>query len=381
MARPLVSVFSNERSSDITSSIALPAVFTAPIRMDIVQFVHSSLNKNKRQAHGVSKNAGMQHSAESWGTGKAVARIPRVSGGGTRRASQGAFGNMCRKGRMFAPLKIWRKWHRKVNINEKRSAMASSLAATAVPSLVMARGHRIMDVPEVPLVLDKVNIGKTKQLIDLLEKFGCSEELERVNSSKKLRAGKGKMRNRRYVLRRGPLIVHTDEDIIIKQAARNIPGVEVCNVNRLNVLQLAPGGHLGRFCIWTQSAFKELNNIFGTWKHKGVQKKGYTLPRPMMAISDLTKIIKSEPVQKAMRDEIKLGRTHARQHKNALKSKYLMKKLNPFMEVSKQREKRIDADRKAAREQIKLQKRKAKIVGNNWIKDGMLEYIYIYIFL
>merc|ERR1719310_132738 len=63
------------------------------------------------------------HSAESWGTGRAVARIPRISGSGTSRAGQAAFGNMCRKGRMFAPLRTWRKWHRKVNTNQKRHAV------------------------------------------------------------------------------------------------------------------------------------------------------------------------------------------------------------------------------------------------------------------
>lgn len=68
-----------------------------------------------------------QTSAESWGTGRAVARIPRVGGGGTQRSGQGAFGNMCRGGRMFAPTKIWRRWHRKVNINQKRYAVASAL--------------------------------------------------------------------------------------------------------------------------------------------------------------------------------------------------------------------------------------------------------------
>lgn len=52
-------------------------------------------------------------------TGRAVARIPRVSGGGTHRAGQAAFGNMCRSGRMFAPTKIWRKWHIKVNQGQK----------------------------------------------------------------------------------------------------------------------------------------------------------------------------------------------------------------------------------------------------------------------
>jgi len=74
------------------------------------------LSKNRRQAHGVALKAGMMHSAESWGTGRAVARIPRVSGSGTSRAGQAAFGNMCRSGRMFAPLKTWRRWNRKVNL-------------------------------------------------------------------------------------------------------------------------------------------------------------------------------------------------------------------------------------------------------------------------
>merc|ERR1712025_999657 len=126
----------------------MPAVFTAPIRDDTVQFVHTNMAKNRRQAHGVFHMAGQQHSAESWGTGRAVARIPRIGGSGTSRSGQATFGNMCRKGRMFAPLKIWRKWQRKVNTNQKRNAVASALAAAACGPLVMARGHKVDDVPE-----------------------------------------------------------------------------------------------------------------------------------------------------------------------------------------------------------------------------------------
>ena len=143
--RPQVSVFGQDNVDNITGQIVMPKVFQAPIRLDIVQFVHDNIARNKRQAHAVYEKAGMQHSAESWHTGRAVARIPRVNGSGTRRASQAAFGNMCRKGRMFAPLKIWRRWHRKVNITQKRHALAAAIAATAIPALVMARGHHSMD--------------------------------------------------------------------------------------------------------------------------------------------------------------------------------------------------------------------------------------------
>lgn len=117
-ARPLVSVQS--LAGEAAEQTNLPAVFSAPLRPDIVRIVHTGLAKNKRQAYAVSVKAGHQTSAESWGTGRAVSRIPRVPGGGTHRAGQGAFGNMCRGGRMFAPTKTWRRWHRKVSINQKR---------------------------------------------------------------------------------------------------------------------------------------------------------------------------------------------------------------------------------------------------------------------
>merc|ERR1719164_234993 len=152
-ARPVVSVQPLTAEDESSKQVELPAVFLAPIRPDIVQFVHTSMNKNKRQAYAVYANdchniqAGMQTAAESWGTGRAVARIPRVPGGGTHRAGQAAFGNMCRGGGMFSPTKVWRKWHRKINKTQKRHAMAAAIASTAVPALVMARGHRIEEVP------------------------------------------------------------------------------------------------------------------------------------------------------------------------------------------------------------------------------------------
>ena len=76
-ARPLVSVY-NEKGEASENSLKLPTVFKAPIRPDIINFVHTNLRKNSRQPYAVSKYAGAQTSAESWGTGRAVSRIPRV---------------------------------------------------------------------------------------------------------------------------------------------------------------------------------------------------------------------------------------------------------------------------------------------------------------
>merc|ERR1712178_59325 len=159
----------------------MPAVFSAPIRTDVVQFVHMNIAKNKRQAYCVNKYAGKTPSASSWGTGRAVARIPRVAGGGTSRSGQGAFGNMCRGGRMFAPTKTWRKWHRKINVNQRRYAVCSALAASALPSLVMARGHRISTVAECPVVIDDAAEGcdKTGKAMTILKNLGAIEDVEK----------------------------------------------------------------------------------------------------------------------------------------------------------------------------------------------------------
>merc|ERR1719337_655902 len=189
----------------------MPTALTAPLRPDLVRYIHTNVSKNKRQAYAVKDKVGYDTAAESWGTGRAVARIPRAPGGGTHRAGQAAFGNMCRGGGMFCPTKTWRRWHRRVNVTEKRHAVVTALAASALPPLVMARGHRIGEVAELPLVVSDgaESVQKTKQAIDLLKKLGCEEELTKVVDSKKVRAGKGKMRNRRYQMRRGPLVVYS----------------------------------------------------------------------------------------------------------------------------------------------------------------------------
>eukprot|EP00128_Syssomonas_multiformis_P013076 Colp12_sorted_trinity150504_noHs@1954 len=350
-ARPLVSVFSAEEADKSVGSVTLPTVLVAPIRPDIVVTIHANMAKNARQAYAVAENAGHQTSAISWGTGRAVARIPRVSGGGTHRAGQAAFGNMCRGGRMFAPTKTWRRWHRKINVNQRRFATVSALAASALPSLVMARGHKVQNIPEVPLVVSNEveSIKKTAAAVKLLQLIGAYDDVEKVKESKKLRAGKGKMRNRRYVQRRGPLVIY-NEDNGITQAFRNLPGVELANVERLNLLQLAPGGHLGRFVIWTKGAFEKLDTIYGTYR-KQSSKVGYTLPRPKMVNSDLARIINSDEVQSAVKPAKEAGRRTS-QKKNPLRNTAVLLRLNPYAAVLKRAEARTVEARQAAKAKI-----------------------------
>merc|ERR1719364_596611 len=255
-------------------------------------------------------------------------RWPRVPGGGTHRSGQGAFGNMCRGGGMFCPTKTWRRWHRRVNVTQKRHAVVSALAASSLPPLVMARGHRIGEVSELPLVVSDgaESVQKTKQALELLKKLGCEEELQKVSNSKKVRSGKGKMRNRRYVMRRGPLVVYNEDNGIVR-AFRNIPGVETASVDSMNLLQVAPGGNFGRFIIWTEGAFKKLGEIYGSFKG-GSAKKGYRLPRAAMENADVARIINSDEVQSVLKPKLDAPKKYGAK-KNPLKNKMVMARLNP----------------------------------------------------
>jgi len=350
-SRPVVSVY-NSTASDVSVAkcIPMPGVFSVPIRNDLVHFVHSNLAKNRRQGHAVFHLAGMENSAESWGTGRAVARIPRISGSGTHRSGQATFGNMCRGARMFAPLKIWRKWHAKCNTTQRRHAVASALAASACAPLVMARGHRVEGVPELPLVVDNLNGENTKSLLATLNKFGCGDDLSKVRRSRQTRQGVGKYRNSRYVMRKGPLIIYGDGNENTRRAARNLPGVDLCHVSRLNILQLAPGGHLGRFCVFTESAFRGLNNMFNTkradWNES---RSGYHVPRHVMNCADISRIINSDQIQSKLREQRTSVRAHNKTKKNPLKNKQMMLRLNPFAKKRAELIAKRESDRHNAR--------------------------------
>ena len=271
--------------------------------------------------------------------GRAVARIPRVSGGGTHRAGQAAFGNMCRSGRMFAPTKVWRKWHQKINLGQKRFATVSALAASSVPSLLLARGHQISSVPEVPLVINSevfagAAIARTSAALGLLKAVGASSDIDKVKASRKIRAGKGKLRGRRHRQRRGPLVVYDPavDGKELQRAFRNIAGVETSSVFALNLLQLAPGGHLGRFVIWTSAAFKALDTIYGSTTTPSALKKDFLLPSPVVTQSDVGRLINSSEIQSVVRAAKGFSKTKRAgvQKKNPLHNKQVLLRLNPY---------------------------------------------------
>lgn len=223
--------------------------------------------------------------------------------------------------------------------NYRRFATASALAASSSPALLFARGHRVATVPEVPLVVDSkafegAAVTKTKAAIALLQALGAGPELAKVQKSRKMRAGKGKLRNRRFRQRRGPLVVYnpeTDGKELVR-AFRNIPGVETSSVFSLNLLQLAPGGHLGRFVVWTSSAFEALDQVYGTTTTPSALKRDFLLPSNVVANADLARLINSSEIQSVVRAPKGYARTKRGvvQKKNPLRNKQVMLRLNPY---------------------------------------------------
>eukprot|EP01029_Cantina_marsupialis_P027367 TRINITY_DN763_c0_g1_i1.p2 TRINITY_DN763_c0_g1~~TRINITY_DN763_c0_g1_i1.p2 ORF type:complete len:346 (-),score=65.63 TRINITY_DN763_c0_g1_i1:76-1092(-) len=321
MSRPFVQV--QNTAGEKVAEVKVSKVFSAPIRADVMHSVHSALNKNKRQAQAVSFYAGMHYSAQSWGTGRAVARIPRVQGSGTHAAGAGAYGNMCRGGHMYSPLRTWRKWHVAMPLKQRRYAVASAVAATAIPALVMARGHRISEVQEVPLVVEGIeSIKNTKEAVAALKALGAFEDVEKAKASKKINSGKGKYRNRRYTQRRGPLVIY-EKDEGVCNAFRNLAGVELCRVDALNLLKLAPGAHFGRFCIWSKAAFEKLDTIYGEQK---------TIPQACMKNTDMARLINSNEIQSVLNAK-KASTKPLGRKRNPLRNKSVMAKLNPYSKV------------------------------------------------
>jgi large subunit ribosomal protein L4e len=255
---------------------------------------------------------------------------------------------------MFAPTRTWRRWHRKVNVNQKRYAVASALAASTIPALVMARGHQIAQIPEVPLVVatDAIEtLTKTKAALALLTKIKADSDVARCKDMKR-NTGKARLRNRAKKIKVGPLVIVGGKGTTAQRAFRNLAGVQVAGVSSLNILLLAPGGHLGRFIIWTQSAFEQLNTIFGTADKPSAVKKGYFLPRPILSNPDVRRVIQSDSVQALV--SAKPTRFVRTKKTNFLKHAKALHRLNPYAAVERGNAKAVQRDsKKPVRKTIK----------------------------
>jgi len=236
----------------------LPLVFATPFRPDVIKRAVLAMQSNSFQRQGRDPMAGKRTTAESRGTGLAMARVPRVKGGaGTAAFAPGTVG-----GRQGHPPTSQKTIVKRISKKEKHLALNAAIAATALKEVVIKRGHAIEDVLEIPLIVtdDLENLKRTKEVEQALIHLGVLSDIYRVKESRKIRAGKGKKRGRKMKQAVGPLLVVSENKGII-EAARNIPGVDIAILKDLNVELLAPGAHAGRLTIWTNGAVERLGEM------------------------------------------------------------------------------------------------------------------------
>jgi len=262
---------------------------------------------------------------------------------------------------MFSPLRTYRRWHRKIVLGQKRYAVASALAASAVPALVTARGHRISQIPEIPLVISNEafeGLTKTKKAVALLKKLSVDDDIRKAKYSVVHRAGLGKMRNRPYKEKLGPILVHNVRRGGFGVALRNLPGLEIAHVDRLNLLRLAPGGHLGRFIIWTRGAFERLETMWGNPKSKYPRKFGWKAPNPILSNPDIARVIISDEIRSVIRPIRKIVK-----HKrwvNPFRNVKRMKELNPHYHMQARQQKIINRKNREKNLEATIKKRTEK---------------------
>jgi large subunit ribosomal protein L4e len=246
-------------NGEVSGTIDVPEVFSTEYRPDIIKKAILASNANSRQPYGPNERSGMRHSVSTWGKGRGVARVQRLKAG--RKATESP-NNV--SGRRAHPPRPERIWDQKINKKELRMARYSAIAATGRAASVKERGHWFDDEISFPIVIedDFQNIASTAQINYVLDSIGIGYDVERAKEGTKIRAGRGKMRNRRYRVPTSILIVVADLSAPVFLGAKNLPGVDVEDVSNLNASILAPGGDAGRLTIYTASAIAKI----GEWK-------------------------------------------------------------------------------------------------------------------
>jgi len=235
---------------EFDSEIDLPAVFGEVYRPDLIKKSVISIQSRRRQPHGTNPYAGINNSGLGWGSGRGASHVPRLKNG-----SRAVKVPQARGGREAHPPKVQKIIVRRINKKENAKALSSAIAASSCDELVRLRGHRFSC--ELPIVLEDrfSELLRTKDVVTTLNAIGVYLDVERSRTSRKVRAGRGKMRGRRYKQRTSVLIVTADSPL---KAARNLAGVDAVTVNELNTELLAPGTQAGRLTIWTKGALEKM---------------------------------------------------------------------------------------------------------------------------
>ncbi|HJJ95988.1 MAG TPA: 50S ribosomal protein L4 [Methanocorpusculum sp.] len=236
-------------NGSVLHEIELPAIFNEEYRPDLIKRAVLAYQSEQYQQYGADHYAGMRTSAEGWGSKRGESKIPRIKNG-----SRGAKVPQTKGGHPAHAPKAEKILVEKINKKEKAKAIRSAIAATVNAELVAARGHKFEGDAAIIVEDAFESIAKTSEVLQALFALGVGADLNRAKASKKVRAGRGKTRGRRYKQAVSVLVVTSDKFV----AGKNLAGVDCVPVNALNAELLAPGCTAGRLTVWTEAAVKKL---------------------------------------------------------------------------------------------------------------------------
>ena len=234
----------------VSRNIDLPVMFSEEYRPDLIKKAVMALQSTRRQPHGTYPYAGICSSAVGWGSGRGASHVPRIKNG-----SRAAKVPQAKGGREAHPPVVAKVLVKQINQKEKQKAFRSAIAASVQEELVRKRGHLFEGAVPVVFEDEFETLSRTQDVISALTAAGVFQDVERAKESRKVRAGRGKMRGRRYKQRKSLLIVTSGSPL---RSARNLAGVDVVTIDQLNVEHLAPGMQAGRLTVWTESALTRL---------------------------------------------------------------------------------------------------------------------------
>ncbi len=248
--------------------IELPSFFAEPVREDIIAKAFKEETAAARQSYGVARLAGkrasapgkIRHRRRAYKTayGYGISRVPRkvLTRRGRRFYWQGAFAPGMVGGRQAHPPKAERSWELKINKKEKLKALKSAIAATAVLKALKEKYKLNGFSLPLPLIIERKieEVTKVKELKKILLSL---LKTERFFPKRKIRAGKGKMRGRKYKKSAGLLLVVSKADKI-----KSIKAFDAREAKQLSITDLAPGGQAGRLTIYSHAAILDLEERF-----------------------------------------------------------------------------------------------------------------------
>jgi len=242
-------------------------IFESEIRSDIVQKLIEIERFDEKQPYAPFTWAGMntsasgnvKHNRHVWKTdrGRGTSRYPkkRMSDKGSHFVWVAAIIPGVRGGRRAHPPKIPRT-EIKINKKEKLLALKSALAMVASLDQLKKKYSTLnsMDTKlKFPLVIDSKLLSlKSKGFFEALNKIFGKELFNLAVQEKTVRAGRGKMRGRKYKQNAGMLLV------IGNKEKMKISGIDVVNVKEMKLRQLAENG--ARITMFTEEAVKDIEN-------------------------------------------------------------------------------------------------------------------------